>query len=261
LKNKNKAESRIRSLVWDLIHNNKWQDLDDFSLKLADRLLETGTNSTFSLRNVQDAVRQTRTNFFVVNNVSKQDFSQLLFPQLSQLDLTEQTRPSRFEVAMRFISNYLEVGYDRSKFIEERNQIIRLFGSIKKPHARLLSAFETLLQRISVSFQVALHGTKEYSGVDISKRLQEVTLGFQIKSVNDDISEDKIRSQTSKALEYCLDGFIWIYGRPLTKDVESSIQAAYHHFQRINENRKMYCALIHPELLAELFRKYKISLE
>lgn len=261
MKKKNRAESRIRSLVWDLIHNNKWQDLDDFSLKLADRLLETATSSIFSMQNVQEAIKRTRTNFFVVNKISKQDFSQLLFPQLSQIDLTEHLQLSRFEAAMKFISDYLEVGYDKSRCIEERTRIIALFGSIKNPHAKLLNAFETLLQKISESFQVALHGTKEYSGVDISKKTQEATLGFQMKSKNDDISEDKMRSQTSKALEHGLDGFVWIYGCPVTKDVDSSIQAGYHYFRKINASKKMYCALIHPELLAELFRKNKINLE
>ena len=122
-----------------------------------------------------------------------------------------------------------------------------------------MEAFEQLLQKIAESFQVSLHGTKEYSGTDISKKIQEAIVGFQIKSVNDNISEDKIRSQTSKALEYGMAGFVWIYGCPLSKAVESSIQAAYHHFTRINETKKMYCAVIPPELLAELFRKYMID--
>jgi peptidoglycan/xylan/chitin deacetylase (PgdA/CDA1 family) len=108
---------------------------------------------------------------------------------------------------------------------------------------------------------VSLHGTKEYSGVDISKKIGDAAIGIQVKSINDDISEDKVRAQTSKALEYNFDGFVWIYGRPSSNEVTTSIQAAYHYFARINDAKKMYCTLIHPELLAELFRKYAINLE
>lgn len=262
MKNKSKVKSRIRSLLWDFIHNNKWQDLDDFSLRFTDRLLKIANKSTLSMQDILDALDRTRTNFFVINKkMRKRDFARLLSSQLSQIDLSEYTRDSRFETAKNFTSKYLEVGYDKSKFTEERNLVIAKFESIRNPHAKLLRAFETFLQKIAESFQVVLHGTKEYSGVDITKKIGEAIIGFQIKSVNDDISEDKIRSQTSKALEYGLDGFVWIYGRPMTKDVDTSIQAAYHHFTRINENMKMYCTLIHPELLAELFRKYEINLE
>jgi len=261
LKNKNKVKSRIQSVLWDLIHNSKLQDLDDFSLRLTDRLLKVTSESAVSLQSVHEALKQTRTNFFIANKLSKRDFAHQLFSQLCRIGLSEEIELTRFEVAKNFISEYLEVGYDQSKFVEERNQIIAEFKSIKNPHARLLRAFETLLQKIAESFQVVLHGTKEYSGVDITKRVGEAIIGYQIKSVNDTISEDKMRSQASKALEYGLDGFVWIYGRPMTKDVDASIQAAYHHFKRTNEKKRMYSALIYPELLAELFRKYKGNLK
>jgi hypothetical protein len=262
MKNKSKVKSRIRSLLWDFIHSNKWQDLDDFSLRFTDRLLEIANKSPLSTQNILDALDRTRTNFFLINKkIRKRDFARLFFSQLSQIDLSEYTSRSRFETAKNFISTYLEVGYDKSKFTEERDLLVAKFGSFRNPHAKLLTAFETFLQKIAESFQVVLHGTKEYSGVDITKKIEEATIGFQIKSVNDDISEDKIRSQTSKALEYCLDGFVWIYGRPMARDLDTSIQAAYHHFKRINEKKKMYCTLIHPELLAEMFRKYEVNLE
>jgi len=64
-----------------------------------------------------------------------------------------------------------------------------------------MRAFSVLLQKISSSFQTPLHVTNEYSGVDISKKIKEARIGFQIKSVNNNISKDKIRSQFSKAQE------------------------------------------------------------
>lgn len=253
---------KVISITMDFIHKNGYQDIDDFASKASDvycRLIQE--DAKIKSDDFLKSVKNIRTSFFRINRVSKQDFVDRLFSQLSHIDLARYTKASKFDIAKNFISTYLEIGFDKSKFDNERRIIIDKFESIKSPHAKLMEAFETLLQKIAESFQVGLHGTKEYSGIDISKRVQEAIIGFQIKSVNDAISEDKIRSQTSKALEYGIDGFVWIYGRPSTKDVESSIQAAYHHFKRTNENKKMYCAIIHPELLAELFRKLEISLE
>jgi hypothetical protein len=43
------------------------------------------------------------------------------------------------------------------------------------------------------------------------------------------------------------------------KKVETSIQAAYHHFKILTDSRRIYCAIVYPELLAELFRSYSLS--
>jgi len=252
---------KVISITMDFIHKNGYQDIDDFASKVSDvycRLLQE--DAKVMPDDFLKSVKNIRTSFFRINKVSKRDFVGHLFSQLSQIDLARYMKASKFDIAKNFISTYLEVGFDKSKFDNDRRIIIDKFGNVKSPHTKLLEAFETLLQKIAESFQVALHGTKEYSGIDISKKVQKAIIGFQIKSVNDNISEDKIRSQTSKALEYGIDGFVWIYGRPGSKDVDSSVQAAYHHFTRINAEKKMYCALIHPELLAELFRKYGINL-
>ncbi|MDH5449055.1 MAG: hypothetical protein OEY10_07775 [Nitrosopumilus sp.] len=69
-----------------------------------------------------------------------------------------------------------------------------------------------------------------------------------------------IRSETSKAQNWKFDGFVLIYGRERDKKVEPPIQAAYHHFKILKDSGKMYCAIVYPELLAELFRKYSILL-
>jgi len=69
-----------------------------------------------------------------------------------------------------------------------------------------------------------------------------------------------IRSETSKAQDWKMNGLVLIYARKRTKTVETSIQATYHHFKVLKDSGRMYCAIIHPELLAELFRKYSITL-
>lgn len=242
----------------DYIHRSDYVDLDGFASKLARRYIRLLKShpAGFSLDDFFNALKGIKTNFFIVNRAKKTDFSSGLLKKLNDIELPF----SKYEIAEYFISRFLEIGYEKTAFIEEREQIISRFRKIKKPHEKLMSAFETLLQKIINSFQITLHGTKEYSGIDISKKINESNIGFQIKSVHDDISEDRIRAQTSKALEFKLDGFVWIYGLPRTKTVESSIQAAFHHFRRINEGRKMYCAIIEPELLAELFRKYMVIL-
>ena len=89
----------------------------------------------------------------------------------------------------------------------------------------------------------------------------DALVGFQIKSPNDDISEHMIRSETSKAQDWGVDGFVLIYGRKRDNKVEPSIQAAYHHFKILKDSSRMYCAIVYPELLAELFRKYSIDIE
>lgn len=253
---------KVLSFIMEYIHKNNFDDLDDYVSKLAHnycRLLLKAP-SGITQDEFLKSMKNTKTVFFKTNKVNKRDFIYQLHSRLGELDLKQYIEVSGYEIAKNFISGHIEVGYDKSKFTDERNSILEKLEHIQSPHDILIQAFEILLQRLSESFQVSLHGTKEYSGIDISKKVNDATIGFHLKSVNDDISEDKIRAQTSKALEYKLDGFVWIYGCPSSKKVESSIQAAYHHFNRINETQKMYCALIPPELLAELFRRYEIDL-
>jgi len=252
---------KVLSVTMDFIHNNGYQDIDDFASKLAGvycKILPEYPNKV-TPHDFLEAIKNVKTSFFRINRVSKRDFVGPLISRLIQIEVARHLPLSKFDIGSNFVSKYLEVGYDKSRFINERRDMVAKFGIVKNPHSKLMNAFEALLQKIAQSFQVSLHGTKEYSGIDISKKIWKTTVGFQIKSANDDISEDKIRSQASKALEHGIDGFVWIYGRPLSKDVEASIQAAYHHFARVNETKKMYCALIYPELLAELFRKYEID--
>ncbi|WXG46767.1 MAG: hypothetical protein WED05_08950 [Candidatus Atabeyarchaeum deiterrae] len=253
-------ERRVLSIVMDIIHEAGFQDVDCFAEMIAHsycQLVEVGKGKV-AKTSFLAAVRALKTPFFRVNAVDRQTVNDLLYPRLSKIDVNYH-EPSGFEIANNFVSGYIEIGYDKSKFAKEREQIVSRFERIYSPHDKLLSAFDVLLQRIAKSFQLSLHGIKEYSGIDVSKKISGAIIGFQIKTLNDDISEDKIRSQTSKALEYNIDGFVWIYGRALSRAVQTSIQAAHHHFVRINERKKTYCSLIPGETLAELFRIHAIT--
>lgn len=245
------------SAILRFMNENEYTHREGIAVKLSETFEE---NPNINLGDFKSYVKGIRSDFFRINRIDRNVFSESIYTTLQRVKRETTEKKTSYDIVKEFILNSLEIGYNKTKFTEERKNIIIKFGSVKNPHSKLMEAFEQLLQKIDKSFQVSLHGTKEYSGIDISKKIQDAIVGFQIKSVYDDISEDRIRSQTSKALEYGINGFVWVYGRPSSKDVESSIQASYHHFTRINETRKMYCTLIHPELLAELFRRYKINL-
>jgi len=137
---------------------------------------------------------------------------------------------------------------------------LKAFSTIKKPHTAIMKVFNKLLDKIHVSYRIDLHGVKEYSGIDIGKSLDDAIIGFQIKSRNDDIREHMIRSESSKAQDWKMNGFVLVYARERDKKVESSIQAAYHHFKILKDSKRMYCVIVYPELLSELFRKYSVRL-
>lgn len=172
------------------------------------------------------------------------------------MERPEETR--NFDLAQSFISKHLQIGFDSAKFVEERNNVLEMFETVKKPHEVLLKVFNQLLDKVEISYKIDLHGVKEYSGIDICKEYRGSSIGFQIKSRSDDISEHMIRSESSKAQEYRIDGFVLVYGRKRDKTVDTSIQAAYHHFKILNDSNKMYCAIVDPYLLAELIRRYSI---
>jgi len=204
--------------------------------------------------------QEIKTNFFKLNRVKKQDFLLDLFSELRKEDLEGLELYDKFEIAREFISKHLEIGYRADEFSNERKTLIDTMMRIKKPHEPIMACFSELLQKIANSYQIDLHGTKEYSGIDICKKHKGAMMGFQIKSKNDDISEYMIRSESSKAEEWEFKGFVLIFARKRNRTVDSSIQAAFHYFKRLIDSRRMYCAVIHPRLLAELFRKYSVSM-
>jgi len=195
--------------------------------------------------------------FFYLNKINKKELSKELY----EVFLRTKKRygsTNKYDLAKKFIEKYFEIGL-RPKNVDRRQEIINKLQKIGSPHEELMKLFNKVLIKIKITYQLDLHGVKEYSVFDIIKKYINVTFGFQIKSRNDDISEDRIRSQTSKALEHKLDSFVLIYGRKRTKSVETSIQAAYHYFESLKEKKQIYCFVIPPELFAELIIKYEVE--
>jgi hypothetical protein len=218
-------------------------------------------NPDISLEDFKKRIKKIRRDFFRINRLNRDHFAEAVYILLNKMRTERPEKPSKFTIAKGFIVKNFEVGFVESEHFEERKDILASFSSVSKPHTAAMKAFNQLLDKIQASYRIDLHGVKEYSGVDISKQLKEAVIGFQIKSRNDGISEHMVRSESSKAQEWKMDGFVLIYARKRDKEVESSIQAAYHHFKKLNESGKMYCAIIYPELLAELFRANSICLK
>jgi hypothetical protein len=204
-------------------------------------------------------VQNIKNDFFRLNRIDREKFAKSLFESLTTVIKEQKQKASKFDIAKKFITQCFEIGYNKEKFQAERAIILDRFKNEPKPHPKLINALDKLLSKIEQSYQIGLHGVKEYSGVDLAKKVEGSLIGFQIKTVNDDISEDKIRAQTSKAQEYKLDGFVWLYGRPPSRKVDDSAQAAFHYFMRINEGRTMYTTLVIPDTFAELLRKNNVE--
>jgi len=236
-------------------NENDYTHREDVAIIISDIFEE---NPDISLETFMKKIKGIKRDFFRINKLKRADFSETLYVLLNKVRKERPDKINKFNLAKTFISKYFEIGFDKTKYVEEREAILKRFSTIKKPHTIIMEAFNKLLDRIGLSYQIDLHGVKEYSGIDISKSLNDATIGFQIKSRNDDISEYMIRSETSKAQDWKMDGFVLIYGRERDKKVEPSIQAAYHHFKILKDSKRMYCAIVYPELLAELFRKYSI---
>jgi hypothetical protein len=234
-------------------NENDYTHREDVAIIISDIFEE---NPDISLETFMKKIKEIKRDFFRINKLKRADFSETLYVLLNKVRKERPDKINKFNLSKTFISKYFEIGFDKAKYVEEREAILKKFSTIKKPHTIIMEAFNKLLDRIRLSYQIDLHGVKEYSGIDISKSLNDATIGFQIKSRNDDISEHMIRSETSKAQDWKMDGFVLIYGRERVKKVEPSIQAAYHHFKILEDSKRMYCAIVYPELLAELFRKY-----
>lgn len=238
-------------------NENDYTHREDVAIIISDIFEE---DPDTSLEAFMKKIKGIKRDFFRINRLDRANFSETLYILLNRVRRQRPDKISKFNAANTFIFEHFETGFDRAKYVEERQVILEEFSAIKKPHTVIMEAFNRLLDRIEVSYQIDLHGVKEYSGIDISKNLPDATIGFQIKSRYDDISEHMIRSEISKAQDWKFDGFVLIYGRERDKKVEPSIQAAYHHFKILKDSGRMYCAIVYPELLAELFRKYSVTI-
>jgi hypothetical protein len=238
-------------------NENDYTHKEDVAIIISDIFEE---NPDISLEAFIKKIKGVKRGFFRINKLKRANFSEEIYVLLNRVRKERPDKTNQFNLVKAFISKYFEVGFDRVEYVEERKAILNKFSTITKPHTVVMEAFNKLLDRLRVSYQIDLHGVKEYSGIDISKSLENAIIGFQIKTRSDDISEHMIRSETSKAQDWKFDGFVLIYARERDKKVEPSIQAAYHHFKILKDSRKMYCAIVYPELLAELFRSYLIPI-
>jgi hypothetical protein len=216
-------------------------------------------NPDISLEDFKKKIKKVRRDFFRINRLNRDHFAEAAYVLLNKVKTERPDKLSKFTIAKDFILKNLEVGFNASQYVKEREGILESLSKVEKPHTVIMKVFNQLLDKIQVSYKIDLHGVKEYSGIDISKCFKDAVIGFQIKSRNDNISEYMIRSESSKAQDWKMDGFVLIYARKRDKEVESSIQAAYHHFKILNDSGRMYCAIIYPELLAELLRGNSIS--
>jgi len=238
-------------------NQNEYTHREDVAIIISEIYEE---NADISLEDFKRRIKGIKRDFFRINRINRDSFSETLYVLLNKIQKERPDKLTNFNLAKSFISQYIEIGFDTTKFIEERNTVMRKFSIIKNPHSAVMKAFNQMLDKIQLSYKIDLHGTKEYSGIDISKDYKGAVIGFQIKSPGDNISEHIIRSESSKAQDWKISGFVLIYARKRDKKVESSIQAAYHHFKVLRDSGRMYCAIVYPELLAELFRKYNINI-
>ena len=236
-------------------NENDYAHREDVAIIISDIFEES---PDISLEAFMKKIKGIKRDFFRINRLNRADFSETLYVLLNRVRKERPDKLSKFRLAKKFISKHLEIGFDSTEFVEERKAILKKFSIVKKPHTAVMEAFNQLLDKIQISYRIDLHGVKEYSGIDISKSFKDATIGFQIKSRYDDISEYMIRSESSKAQDWKMNGFVLIYARERDKKVEPSIQAAYHHFKILKDSGRMYCAIVYPELLAELFRKYLV---
>jgi len=234
------------------IYNYEYRE--DLPIVISD-FLESHLDVT--LQEFESFINSLNYDFFYLNRINKKEFSQDIY----NIFIKTKSRyrvPTKYDYVKKFIEEHIEIGLNPEN-VEKRQGIINNFNKISSPHENLMKLFNEILTKIKITYQLDLHGVKEYSGVDIIKKYRDANIGFQIKSKNDDISEDRIRSQTSKALERKLDSFVLIYGRKRTKTVETSIQAAYHYFQSLKDKKQIYCFIIPPELFAELIIIYEVE--
>jgi hypothetical protein len=79
---KTQAKARTLSRVLDFLNRHHWQDSDDFSLRLVDRIAPIISTEYLSYSSLFSATK-TKTCFFVVNHVSRKVFCTLFIKELS----------------------------------------------------------------------------------------------------------------------------------------------------------------------------------
>jgi hypothetical protein len=230
-----------------------YSNREDVAILISDIFEE---NPAITIEEFKKRIRGIHRDFFRINKINRDDFAETLYKRVTSKGISS----NRLGTVKNFIEANFATGFERNKHIEQRKTFIECFSTIKEPHKAVMKSMNELLDKMNVSFSLNLHGAKEYSGIDIVKSIKNATVGFQIKTRSDDISEAMILSEVTRAQNYKINGFVLVYARKNNRRVQVSIQAAFHIFKRLNDSRKIYCAIIEPELLAEVLRRYSISI-
>jgi len=77
-------KAAIQSRIWDIFNQNSWTELDDFSLRLSEKIAKKMISSP-SQTYVQKIVDSTKTNFFIVNKIQKTTLSKSLESDLHEI--------------------------------------------------------------------------------------------------------------------------------------------------------------------------------
>ena len=242
---------RVLNKILQFLDDRDLNYEDDYPIKLAkiytSSLLEEPSSVIQKTANV-------KSNFFVQNGIKKQPFLKDLLKYIQPL--LDDNKHMTIEI---FTENYLHPklnSTDQAKI----DSILLKIGSIRSPHEKLLRIFGRLLNQISSTHQIHIHGNKEFSGVDIVKAINSSIVGFQIKGPNDEIDEKDIRYQHSQALGSGLDGYILIFARKETRKVVNAQAAAFNTFSSFKDKSIMYCDIIAPSNFAKLLMDYNIQI-
>jgi len=77
-------KAAIQSRIWDIFNQNSWTELDDFSLRLSEKIAKKMISSP-SQTNIQKIIDSTKTNFFTVNKIKKTTLSKSLEHDLREI--------------------------------------------------------------------------------------------------------------------------------------------------------------------------------
>ena len=118
-------KASIRSRVLDVMHKNRWRELDDFSLILSENLAKKLISN--SKPNIGNIVNQTSTTFFRANNVSKAKFVAELDDEMSNL-------VSLFQTPKRLLSRKTRSSRGKDVIREEFSEETKLKTLRKQDH-------------------------------------------------------------------------------------------------------------------------------
>jgi hypothetical protein len=76
-------KAAIQSRIWDIMHRNNWHELDEFSITLSDKLARKMVTSQAHVDLIiSNVLPSVKTNFFRINNITKEDFTHELTEEL-----------------------------------------------------------------------------------------------------------------------------------------------------------------------------------